>query len=197
MPRRTALLVGLALGLCAIRPALAADAQGQFAVKGVGQARCYEFNDAVAKRSPQMGAMLSWVAGYLTAANRYEAQTYDLVSWQDELYILANMRSYCARNPETPLILMARQMVRSMGPGRVAAASPLVAVTVGGQQVRLYGAVVERAKSRLSALGLYRGPMNANPDGPFIAAIAGFQRSNRLAPTGVPDQATLFRLFAR
>ncbi|MDT7934862.1 MAG: peptidoglycan-binding domain-containing protein [Sphingomonadaceae bacterium] len=194
--RTAALLAGLALGLGAA-PARAADAQGQFAVKGVGQASCADFNRALAARSPALSPMLSWVAGYLTAANRYEPATYDLIAWQDELYLVNSIGGFCAKNPQASLAFMTRAMIRSLGPGRISAASPVVSVAIAGREQKLYATVVDSAKRRLARAGLYRGPIDGRADAGFIAAITAFQRAESLPATGLPDQETLFRLFSK
>lgn len=195
---RAAVAAGLLLGLVAVPIAQAADRGGQFAVKGVGAARCRDFNRALDSRSPQIGQMLSWVAGYLTATNRYEPATYDIIAWQDELYILGNVRGYCARNPGATMAEMVRAMVRSLGPGRLTAASPPVTIAAGGGwQIVLPAAIIARAQAALLRRGLYQGLANGAADARFLAAVAAFQRAERLPVTGLPDQETLFRLFAR
>jgi hypothetical protein len=195
--RLGAAAAGLLLGLAAASPAAAADAQGQFAVKGVGQATCADFNRALAARSPTLSAMLSWVAGYLTAANRYEPGTYDLIAWQDELYLVGTIRGFCEKNPDKPLAFMTRAMIRSLGPGRISAASPVVSVAIAGREQKLYASVVESAKRRLARAGLYRGRVDGQADAGFITAITAFQRAEKLPTTGLPDQETLFRLFSK
>jgi len=197
MRNRAAVIAGLLLGLAAAPPALAADPRGQFAVKGLGQARCSTFNQALAARSPDLPQMLSWVAGYLTAANRYEPATYDLIAWQEEVYVVGAISAYCRQNPEAELAQMVRAMIKSLGPGRLTAASPIQNVVVGGRTVQIYGEVVRRAKERLRARGLWSGSIDMAADGRFIAAVTAFQRAEKLSPTGIPDQETLYRLFAR
>lgn len=192
---RLAFAAAALLGLA--QPAAAADAAGRFAVKGVGQARCAEFNQALGSRSPQLGAMLSWVAGYLSAANRYEPSTYDLVAWQEELYIVGAIRSYCAKNPATTLAQMSRAMVRSLGGGRLATYSPPRRIVVGDRTLVLPAAIIVRAQQALARRGVYRGPADGNPGAPFMASVAAFQRSQKLPASGLPDQETLFRLFTR
>lgn len=195
--RRAAFVVGLLLGFVAARPAAAADPQGRFATKGVGQARCADLNAAATAKSPRLASYLSWIAGYLSAANRYETNTYDLIAWQGELYLLSQIQSYCAKNPGTDLLTMSRAMVRSLGPGRIASASPLVSIDAGGRRFTLYGEIVRRAKLKLAAARLYSGPIDMTADAGFVAALAAFQRTERLPPSGAPDQETLYRLLMR
>lgn len=188
------LAVAVALGVLA-QPAAAADPRGLFAVKGVGVATCAEFDRALAQRTPQLGQMLSWIAGYLSAANRYEPATFDLISWQEEVYVLASMRGYCAKNPRAPLAQMTRAMVRSLGPTRIARSNAMQTIAAGGRSLKLYGDVVIRAKTRLARLGLYAGPRDATAGAAFLTAIAAYQRRERLPITGLPDQETLYRLL--
>lgn len=185
-----AIAVGLAAG-----PAASADRAGDYAVKGFGQARCAEFNAAVADRSPQLQGMLGWLAGYLTAANRYEPQTYDIVAWQNELYLVGSVQSYCTKNPGTPLAGVAEQMVRTLRPRRITLSSPMQTIVAGGRSIQIYGEIVQRAKAALAQRRLYTGHLDPAPSPSFTKAIAAFQRNRKLPATGLPDQQTLFLLF--
>ena len=62
---------------------LAADADGRFAVKSAGGTKCSQFVEFVDARNPaQIALYVGWVAGYISASNQLEPDTFDLASWQ-------------------------------------------------------------------------------------------------------------------
>jgi peptidoglycan hydrolase-like protein with peptidoglycan-binding domain len=66
---------------------------------------------------------------------------------------------------------------------------------VGEQEFAIYAEVLQRVQNRLSALGLYQGEREPEFGEKTREAVVAFQRSNNLQPTGLPDQATLWRLL--
>src|SRR3972149_7601313 len=63
-------------------PAPAADAEGRFAIEGVGIQTCKQFLEARAAGSETYERFSGWLEGYLTAANRYAAGAYDIPPWE-------------------------------------------------------------------------------------------------------------------
>ena len=62
-------------------PASAATGDGRFAAKGPGRAKCTDFVNAKARNLPEHLEFVSYIEGFLTAANRYEAETFDIAPW--------------------------------------------------------------------------------------------------------------------
>jgi hypothetical protein len=181
---------------CAASPVLAADRAGNFAVKGVGQASCQDFINASRARRQEAGAMLHWLAGYLAAANQYEADTYDLLSWQNDAYLAQALAGYCIANPKTPFAGAAVQLVRSLRATRLRTSTPLRTIAVPGQAaIRIPGEVVRRAKAELRARKFFAGAIDDQVDPAFLQALGQFQAANRLPATSLPDQRTLFALL--
>ena len=61
----------------------------------------------------------------------------------------------------------------------------------------MYAEVLQRVQARLSALGLYQGEREPQFGEKTREALTAFQRNSDLQPTGLPDQATLWRLLRR
>ena len=61
----------------------------------------------------------------------------------------------------------------------------------------MYAEVLQRVQDRLSALGLYQGEREPQFGEKTREALTAFQRNSDLQPTGLPDQATLWRLLRR
>ncbi len=176
--------------------AFAADVQGHFSVKGAGQAPCSDYALAVSSKGQHAAPFLNWLAGYLSAANQYEVQTYDLLSWQTDNVIAASLVGYCRANPKTPFALAAAKMVSSLRAGRVSRKGPFQILTVGSERIRLHAETLLRIKSILRARAGYTGPMTAVWDKPAGLALMRFQSDRKLRPTGQLDPMTLAALLA-
>ncbi|MBV7257912.1 peptidoglycan-binding protein [Pacificimonas sp. WHA3] len=188
-------VAGLLLALPA--QAAAGDGKNRFAVKGAGALPCREFTGAMNSRNMRTAAAMGWFSGYLSAANRYEADTYELLPWQDPLYLTASITQFCKANPSMRLFEVAGRMVESLKPGRLKVASPRRTVANGETRIRLYAATIGRVKRALSTRDLLVGQVNAKADADLVASLAGFQKREGLEATGMPDQETLFRLLGK
>lgn len=137
---------------------------------------------------------LVWLTGYISAANAFIDDTYDLVTWQTD-GILANLLARsCAQNPEQPIAAAANGVVQVLGSSRLTTAQQLTKIEVGEQQGLLYPSVVREIQQKLSEAG-----QSLVVDGDFgpgtAAAIRGFQKSKGLPENGFPDSATLIALY--
>lgn len=187
-------ITALSLALfAALAPARAEDGEGRFAVKGVGAAPCSAYVDAFEAQDVKAAQMLGWVAGYLTAVNERQAETFDVISWQTDYLIAASLSEYCKQNLETPLHAAMANMVRRLNADRVEEKSPLVSVTAAGRNRQIYQATLEKIQKRL-------GVDHVKAAGAFDVAtrdaLRAFQGENGLPQTGFPDEATLTALFA-
>jgi Putative peptidoglycan binding domain len=198
---RTGLLAGLTLlgvlALSALTSAQAADRAGNYAVKGFGQANCVDLSRIAASSKPQeLAPFLQWLAGYLTAANAYEKDTYDLLSWQSDGVIAASLIGYCRANPKVAVGVAAAKMVQSLRATRVVASGAFQTLTLNGQQIRFYDETVVRMKRLLAAKAGYNGPMDRALNTPALReALLRFQATRKIPQTGLPDEATLVSLF--
>jgi hypothetical protein len=187
----------LSLLLVSSAPALAADAKGNFAVKGYGQANCADLVRASSSRNmAELTPFLQWLAGYLSAANQYERDTYDLLSWQTDQVIAASLIDYCRANPKVSVALAAGKMVQSLRASRVRSAAGYQILTINGQRIRFADETMLRMKQILAAQAGYRGAMDRRFGPDAQDALRRFQTSRRLRATGMPDEPTLVALFA-
>lgn len=196
-------LPGASLWLCLLvmlaqaGPVAAADAEGQFAIKGGGQQPCTGFLTAWDSRNSDLSLYAGWIDGYVTGLNQFTGDTYDLAPWQTTETLLGLTQSVCAQAPEGTRFMDAFfQVVRLITPSRVTKQSPLIALVHEGQSTLAYGAVIERIKTRLRDLGHGAGlTADAAFDPATAAAVSAFQTAQGLPATGLPDQRTLFQLF--
>jgi peptidoglycan hydrolase-like protein with peptidoglycan-binding domain len=176
-------------------PALAADAEGRFMVKGGGRASCQIFLGAQQARSPEFVSLAGWIDGYLTALNQSEHATYDIAPWQGTELLLAAISSECRRDPAQSFHTAAFRVTESLRAARLIEHSELVTATVGETSVVLYREVVRRIQERLRLRGLFAAEPDGNYDGRTIEAMKAFQAEKELPVTGLPDQVTLARLL--
>ncbi len=180
--------------LCVLGVAHAEDTEGRFAAKGAGAASCTEFASAFEARDETAKDMLLWVAGYLTAANRFLPETYDIVSWQTDGLIATSLASWCERNPQARLYDAVGAMVEELSGDRVRERDETVRISVGERERELYVSVLRRVQERLAEEG-YDVRQSGRFDAATRTAIRRYQGAVGLAATGFPDSLTLARLF--
>lgn len=193
MIRRAALI---ALMLCMVAPpAWAADADGAYAIKGIGRKTCAETAADLAKGAGAKTVYGAWLEGYVTGINRSSEGLYDLMPWQTPELMLSVVVQACVPTPEDKLIVALDRVLRGMSPLRMTERAPIVALRKGDSYVNIYETVLNRAIARLDALGHSPGPADPRVDARVVRAIGDFQAARGLPETGIPDQATLFNLF--
>ena len=179
-------------------PAHAADENDQFAVRGAGIASCAQYLEARDTRSQQYFQFGGWMNGYLSAMNRFEDNTFDLVPWQSPDFLATALANYCAQNPEQSFHNAVLLMAESLKPQRLESRSVMLNIEVGGggQPLRLYQETFTQAMAVLGAAGY---PVAMAPTDAFSEdarqALTAFQEAEGLPVTGLPDQPTLLRLF--
>ncbi len=191
--RNFALLLA-SVGLLLVSPAHAADRNGNFAIKGVGLATCTDFLESFRSGDDRLPMFFGWVSGFLTAMNLHAADTYDLVDWQSDDYIAASLRGWCEANPSQRFFSGVYQMARSLESFKVSEQSPVVIMKGPQGRIRLYRSTLDKVRAELAARGLYDEAAHGREA--LEMALRAYQRREGLPETGVPDTATMFRLFA-
>ncbi len=173
----------------------AAAPSGKFAVKGAGITRCGHYVKQVKGKTSEFYAYAGWLEGYLTAVNAYEKDTFDIAPWQNTKLLALMLANYCTKKPEEPFALAVRKMVLALRPTRLKRESKLVLARNGDKAIRIYRTVLEQIQTRLRQRGLYKGSASGNYDAATRKAIVAFQKQQKLKASGLPDAATLLRLF--
>lgn len=195
------IISGLAGAMLAILAgSAAAQAQSppneQFAVEGAGRLNCKIYTSARSdKGSAEFQRLIGFVEGYLSAANRYEPNTFDLTPWHNAAAFDLILEKHCAENPDEVLVSVLQKMVGALRPIRVAQFSPLIEVGAGENRAYVYQVILQRTQSALRNRGLYRGADDGNYSAEMRDALRTFQRQVKLDETGVPDPATLWKLL--
>lgn len=192
-----ALILGAVLAVAA-SGTQAADSGGKFAVKGAGIAPCSAFVAAVSGEKPRrLAAFNGWLEGYLTASNRHEGATYDLVAWQSRGRLLALLGNFCRKNPKKRFYLAVRALANTLKPNRIRSQSQLIEASAGQKKVRIYRATLGRVQRALARLGFYAGKIDGRFGPNTRLGLEAFQQKEKLQLNGLPDQRTLIRLLNR
>jgi len=174
---------------------VAATAQAA-AVESLGVRRCADLIRAQSEDETLYAAYGVWIGGYLTAANAYEADTFDLTPWQPVELATAQIAAACKQQEQATIATVTASYVQYLKAGRLTENSPLIRLRAGDRAMFIYRAVLGDIRERLVA----RGATISDPAGTFGnsfgQAMLAYQRSNNLPQTGLPDAQTLTRLFA-
>lgn len=84
------------LPLMLAAPAGAADANGSFAVRGVGNSSCVRY---FSEANLQLGDFENWLMGFLTAINLTTPGLSDILSGTDLAGAMSWINNYCQENP--------------------------------------------------------------------------------------------------
>lgn len=189
------LSVVVGIGLLAPQPARSETADHQFAVEAAGRTSCADYVAARSDNPRQAARYIGFIEGYLTAANRYEPNTFDLTPWHSPEAFALILDQHCKKAPGDGLAMVAQRLVVSMMPHRLAKESPLVEVREGENRAIVYERILWRAQGELARRGLYRAQPDGKDSPEFRAALTHFQRLAKLNESGVPDVATLWVLL--
>jgi hypothetical protein len=169
--------------------------EGQFAVEDAGRVPCTTFTKARAAKGEAIQRYVGFVEGYITAANRYEPNTFDLTPWHTPAAIALILEGHCKKFPNDNLVKASQQLVAAMAPFRLATFSKMVEVGDPGKKTLVYVTILQRAQSELARKGLYKGEANGSFNPEFRNSLKQFQTLAKLDPTGLPDTRTLWALL--
>ncbi|WP_405224900.1 peptidoglycan-binding domain-containing protein [Lentisalinibacter sediminis] len=186
----------LSLGLLAAGPAFAGDGEARHAVRGAGVVDCASFLAEKGAASDAYVMMGGWIDGYITAYNQLSESTYDITTFQSTELLVRVIEGHCEDNPEHRLFTVVSSIAEQLREQRLREASPILNVRVDGKATRLYRETVARMQARLGEEGHYDGKASGNYDAATLEAVQSYQASIGYEPTGFPDQATLWKLFA-
>lgn len=173
-----------------------ADSGGQFAVEGIGGSTCESFVAAKSESSDAYWMFLGWLDGYMTGINQYAPGTYDITPWQSQSLLAALFEKFCARNPGANFFAVANKMVIELRDDRLRESSAPVVAAVGERSIGVYRETLRRAQVVLKDSGHYKGKVDGLFGPNTQRALESYQKQAGLTVTGLPDQATLFKLLS-
>ncbi len=176
---------------------LASDKDGRFAVRNAGMITCAKFVEEKNKRSTQYNIYVGWIDGFLSAANQFTKQTFDLVPWGNTAFLTTLLENHCKKNNEQLFYVAVNKLAASMMEQRLPVYSEHIKIEYNGKTTYVYQVILKKLQEVLKKEKFYKG----KPDGLYgkgtRKAIEKFQKSNNLAVTGLPDQLTLYVVFLK
>ncbi len=192
---RLALLSFLAAAFMSLE-ARAVDTSGQFAVEGIGAGTCEGFVTAKSESSDAYWMFLGWLDGYMTGINQYSPETYDITPWQSQNLLAALFEKFCAKNPGANFFAVAHRMIVELRDDGLRESSAPVVAKVGERSIAVYRETLRRVQVLLEEGGHYRGEVDGLFGPNTQRALESYQKQAGLTVTGLPDQATLFKLLS-
>jgi len=153
MPGRT-LVVALVLAWGGA--AAAADADGNFVIKGAGTATCATLQKAKAARDERYASIAGWLDGYLSAQNELRGATFDLAPWQQTELLLAAVAGWCKSRPQDTLHTAVFRLIETLQTGRLTERSAMLEVGDDAARGRLCGDLATRPAAPQAARLLRR-----------------------------------------
>lgn len=190
----------LAAGLAALltSPALAADADGNFAIRGIGGQSCGAIVDAITKddvatRDTVIMTLSTWLGGYLTYANRVVAERFDVVPFVSDIDVLALVVDRCEAARDAAFETAASDIIGALAPVGVASRAPIADLE---SSVTLREPTVAALQQAL----INRGFLNGDADGvvgPMTrAAVERFNSDKGIEGGDAITIETVLRAFA-
>lgn len=186
-----------AFGLClGAGTAQAADASGNFAVRGLGSQTCAAYV-AAAGNPEEFARYGNWLLGYATAQNRTTPDTYDVIPTEPGTDFPNVVAVVCRTNPQMLLENAAASAIGVIKPLRQTAASPLVQVSADGKTVSIHQDSLKRLQTALIAKQAFKGAATGASSAAFTDALKAFQRKEGIPVTGLPDIDTFIRAIVK
>jgi len=181
--------------LFGIQTAHSADRDGKYSIRGAGLLSCATFVTERTKKSPAYMMIGGWLDGYITASNKLQPDTYDVTPYVTTELLSVLINRHCKDNPDDTLAPVASGLLASLRDDRLKISSPLVEVTIGKYQTRLYVDTIRKIQASLAGKADFTGAKNGLWSDETGSALARYRKSIGFEATGFPDQKTLWYLF--
>jgi len=173
----------------------AAGKENRYSIRGAGLLTCENYIAEQEKKSDAYFMIGGWIDGFITGSNQHMSDTYDVTSFESTELLALIIGRHCKQNPDDRLFSVVNSILTGLHNKRIINRSALVNVTVADKETFLYTEVIRRMQQRLNKRGLYKGEANGEFDQSLEESISSFQRSQKMNPTGFPDQSTLWKLL--
>lgn len=175
---------------------MAADEQGRFAGHGWAAGRCDALVSAVnSEESVDRPLFVGWIAGYLTAANVYQPDTFDIAPLAPPEVIANVVLQQCDRNPDAAVVEVMVAVANELEKQKLTSGRPVLDLEHDGRTVRIHQEIFRRTQGALKELGFYEGGIDGAYGPQSRRALTRFQEARGIEVTGLPDDRTLMQLF--
>jgi hypothetical protein len=131
--------------------------------------------------------------GYMTARNRLQPDTFDILPFVDGSLLLQAVSAVCADQKDITIERATSEVIGAIAPLHQRVASAAITVERSGQSVRIREDAIATLQDRLAKRGLYAGAADGKWTEELALAVQEFQLRENITATGVPDLATLVR----
>jgi hypothetical protein len=167
----------------------------QSAVEGLGLRSCAEVTAARTDNPEAYQSFGTWLSGFLTAANAFEDNTFDLTPWQTIEVSTAQVARYCQSKPDHRMAQAVAAYLAYLRPNRLQERSEMISLRNGEQAVFIYQEMLERVRDKLRETGDLDADQGDAFDAAFGKALLAYQGKNSIPGTGLPDTPTLLKMF--
>ncbi|MFC2992564.1 peptidoglycan-binding domain-containing protein [Halomonas tibetensis] len=195
--RRTWKMAFAGLVASAVLPAMAADEDGNYAVRGLGATACNDFVAAVENQDPNLPLVLQWMQGYVTGLNLLNDGVYEVSVIQDPAGLGGVVFNVCQANDDLILETALAQSLNTLRLGQVQNRSEILSLEWNDRQVNVHRETLRTVQLRLADKGYYQSTVDGLYGRGTRGALEAFQRAEGLNETGLPDTDTLVRLLIR
>ena len=173
----------------------AVDTDGNFVIRGAGQANCTEFVRHRREGGDAYVSIAGWVDGYLTANNELRERTFSVAPWQSTELLLAALAGWCEKHPTDSLHTAVFRLTDRLVDQRLSQRSEVITIAAGGASLSVPVEVLRRVQASLRLRGHLAEAPSGEFDQPTQEALRRFQAEKSLPVTGLPDQVTLANLL--
>ncbi|WP_182085562.1 peptidoglycan-binding domain-containing protein [Aureimonas sp. ME7] len=187
----------LASCLC-LSSAHAATTADEFSVRGLGAQPCealVKAYDDEAQRPAVVAVLGSWVAGYLSHANRATPSAFEVMPISDNQTVAHLVVSICRDNPASLVESAAAGLTDRMKSGIQTTSTALSEIGEGAKKVAVRAGTIAAVQAQLKKDGYLTGAADGAYGPATAKALVAFQTARELPTSGVPDAATLVSLF--
>ena len=177
--------------------AVAADSDDRFAMKGAGFLPCQLYASERDKKSDVYYMIGGWIEGYISAYNRFNDDTYDIMSFESLELLLSVIENHCQSNPNDRLHSVLNSIILKIVPDRLQEESSRVEISEGDRKTHLYRETIRRVQAELAQRGLFKDSIDGRFTDATRSALIAFQSDIDFETTGFPDQTTLWRLLRK
>lgn len=197
MRKATATLAAALLAAAtAHAPASAADADGNFAIHGIGAIPCSDLTAGLlGGQAALRDGLAAWITGYVSATNRLRAETYDATPIQQPLALTNMVVNICTTNQQALVETAVSSLIDILSVAALPSEAPQQDVTVGERGVRLRTGTLKHIQQALVDHGLLAGVADGVFGPSTEKALREYQKYASLPETGLPDAATVVTLL--
>lgn len=193
-----AMLLAASLAALSHSQAAAADAEGNFAIRGIGAQSCGAVVEAIngagdEARAEIVLALSTWLGGYLTHANRVIAERFDAVPFVSDVDMLAIVVDRCEAAPEALFETAAQDILAVLAPVGVGAMSEVAEVD---DSVVLRVSTVQALQQALIDRGFLEGAADGVVGPMTRSAVQRFNADQGIDAGNTITIETVLRAFA-